>query len=220
MKLRYIVVPVGILLTSYFSFIFFYHKAPPLRVGPSPAAQSISKLFTGNVAVLQNATFSSETFLTVLRRNVQLRTYQVLSEDLKPVPFELKSSTINKIYSIDRLDVSGLQPGTDYYLKILEANAVVDVRQFRSLDVNKKDPHWAVASCARVGWLGHDFGPVSIWDQLLVQQPDALLFLGDMIYPDSAFQALFVIAIFNFIRDWVEGAEEFQHHVSAISIIV
>jgi alkaline phosphatase D len=172
---------------------YFYMAPPTVRVIATAIGQENAKSFSGDVSVIQNLTTDTLTLLTVLRPNRITHAYRVWNDEKRDLASTIKvtSTEINADYSIDKLEISELAPLQNYYLEVSDGSGrVLDSRQFQSLDLKKTDPAIAVGSCARVGWLGHDFGPRSIWDELQAQSPDVLLFLGDMVYPDTSVQAV------------------------------
>lgn len=169
-------------------------EAPTTRWGRAePAWQKLQAAFTGQVAVLQNFTLSDRTILTVLQPHRKALALQVVSATgvLSSANVQSKVTAINSDFDIVELNISGLASDQVYGLEVRDdTGALLDTREFQSLNSEKKEPVIAIASCARVGWMGKDFGPRSIWDELQDQQPDVLLFLGDMVYPDTTWQAL------------------------------
>lgn len=179
-------------------FIFFYYAPSPVFRGDTDFAKARAQEFTGKISAVQNFTTDGFTIITVLKeRQEDLRRYEVFTEEGQNISTQitLVSNGVSHTHMIDRLEISSLSPRKNYFLKIWDGNKnLLDVRQFQTLDLQKKNPVIAVASCSRVGWLGHDFGPSSIWDQLLEKKPDVLLFLGDLVYPDTSLQAIFAVA--------------------------
>lgn len=153
------------------------------------------KYFRSQLSILQNVTTSSETILTVLKNktlNLEYQVYSLQGDFLDVNPNE--STEVHPEYKIDQLLIQNLKSEQIYFLVILDSNHdIVDIRKFSTLPESKKSLRLAVASCARVGWMGGDYGPISVWDELKKESPDALIFLGDWVYPDNLFQALFFL---------------------------
>ncbi len=222
-RLKVVLLLIFVFCALYFSR-FFFTQETPILAEPQTIAAEVAKSFSGTVSVLQNFTTDKLTILTVVRSGQQALKYEIYDGNnvVLENSFVLKTSNINDKYQVDQLDISLQSNLQDYFLKVFEADKLIDVRQFRLLNLNESEPRIAVTSCARVGWLGHDFGPVSIWDELLLQKPDVLLFLGDMVYPDTAFQALLSIKPTDaeiqhrFVEAWQEIRLYHQYHLTPV----
>lgn len=153
------------------------------------------KYFRSQLSILQNITTSDETIITLLQnKGLNLR-YLVFSSqgDSKELSPD-KIQDVHPEFNIIHLLLQKLIPDVDYFLVVLDSeNYIVDTRRFSVFSETKKSLRVAIASCARVGWMGGDYGPLSIWNELEFTAPDALFFLGDWVYPDNLFQALFYL---------------------------
>jgi hypothetical protein len=149
--------------------------------------------FTGKVPALQGYTNESTTYITALRVPGQEFTYEVSPKD---VVIKIKANEVGFDHHVDTLEISGINPGVPYELIIKnKAGHVVDAREFQSLDQNKENPKAAVCSCTRQGLLSPDDKTRSMWDRLMDQKPNAIFFLGDIVYGDNAAQAVLKWAI-------------------------
>lgn len=144
--------------------------------------------FTGIIPVLQGYTNESMSFITVLREPGQELNFEIANKD---VVIKRSSNDVGHQHNVDTLEISGIKPGESYELLIKnKSGAVIDSREFRSLDQNLADPKAAVCSCSRVGLLSPDDSTRSMWDRLMDQKPNAIFFLGDLVYGDNAIQAV------------------------------
>lgn len=149
---------------------------------------SAQPLFTGNVPVMQGYTNENTSFITVFRQPGQEFTYEVTA---KNAVIKLKSNNVGHSHHTDTLEISGLSSGNPYDLLIKDRSGhIVDTRDFQSLNQNLSDPKAAVCSCSRMGILSPDDRARSMWDRLADQKPDAIFFLGDLVYGDNARQAV------------------------------
>jgi alkaline phosphatase D len=139
-------------------------------------------LRTETLSILQGATDESRTQFSVLHsRELELRFHVENSSgerwDVDKVEeyfFEKEPLQITKLY------FSNLYLGEDFNLFVLNASdQVVDQRSFRSLDLSKKKIRYTVASC--MDEARHDS---KIWKDMVNQQPDIILFVGDAVYAD------------------------------------
>ncbi|MBL7557909.1 MAG: alkaline phosphatase D family protein [Bdellovibrionaceae bacterium] len=159
------------------------------------AAGTMSR-FTGFVPVLQGYTNESTSFITALRNPGEELTYEISNKD---AVVKVKTNSVGQGHEVDTLEVSGLKPGIDYELIIKNKyGKVIDSREFTSLNQLQEDPKIAVCSCSRIGMLSPDDKQRSMWDRLMDQKPNAIFFLGDLVYGDNAAQAVLKWAIKKF----------------------
>lgn len=144
--------------------------------------------FTGAVPTLQSFTNESMTIITTLRDPLQDFVYEIVP---KPESIKVTSHWVGHKHVVDNVEVSGLDPLLSYELIIKDKNGkILDARYFQSIDNNKADPKTAVCSCYRLGKLSPDDKTLAMGDRVFAQNPDAVLFLGDIIYGDNAIQAV------------------------------
>lgn len=144
--------------------------------------------FTGKVPVLQSFTNENMTLITVLREPGQNFTYEISP---KSAATKIEVNDVGQKHKTDTLEVTGLEIGVDYKILIKDSTGkVVDSRNFKALDPNQADPKAALCSCSRVGMLSPDDKKMPMWDQVAAQKPNAIVFLGDLVYGDNATQAV------------------------------
>ncbi len=149
--------------------------------------------FTGKVPVLQGYTNESTSYITALREPGQEFSYEI---NQKEVVVKIHANDVGFGHLVDTLEISGMKPGQPYKLVIKNKyGIVVDAREFQSLDQNQENPKAAVCSCSRQGILSPDDKTRSMWDRVMDQKPNAIFFLGDLVYGDNAAQAVLKWAI-------------------------
>jgi len=159
-------------------------------------AATTANNYTGMVPVLQGYTNETTSFITALRNPSEELTYELTNKD---ATLKIKTNSVGHDHEVDTLEVSGLKSGVEYELLIKNKyGKIVDAREFKSLNQTQEDPKIAVCSCARVGLLSPDDKSRSMWDRLMDQKPNAIFFLGDLVYGDNAAQAVLKWAIRKF----------------------
>ncbi len=95
----------------------------------------------------------------------------------------IKGLNLKKTYNLLVLDQQKCKKNDDDCIKKCGnfCNILVDTREFKSLDINKKEVKMAVASCSAV-YL-QDIQK-KIWPELLEKKPDVVLLIGDNVYVD------------------------------------
>ncbi len=145
-------------------------------------------VFTGKIPVNQNYTDEGMTVLSTLREPGQHLSYEV-SPGAGHV--SINSHDVGHGHSTDVLEITGLTAGQPYELLIKNSSGVVvDSRKFQSLNEKLENATTAVCSCTRLGILSPDDKDLPIWDQLNGLKPNAILFIGDIVYGDNAWQAV------------------------------
>lgn len=137
------------------------------------------------IRVIQGATNSSSTILTIVahtKANLQIEIYD---EDRVQRPFDhdlidlkLGDFIVHQIY------VEDLELSEEYTLSILnKTSGKQHSKKFRALDWNKTDTKIAVLTCSN----HRDAKPKSImFKQLFESKPDVIFFSGDLVYANSA----------------------------------
>lgn len=138
-------------------------------------------------SILQGSTSASETFITVVAAKNESLTFQARLEDSSssPLPIDVKRTGYDgSDHVVYRLKISSLQIHTPYKLEVLNsAGEVLDQRNFKALDPNKRDGRVAVGSCM----LRQMHNPF-LWNNLAKPEnrPDLMIILGDAVYLDRA----------------------------------
>ncbi|MCK6598414.1 MAG: hypothetical protein L6Q37_08630 [Bdellovibrionaceae bacterium] len=122
--------------------------------------------------------FSQFSVLTINRKNLRFFLFKN-NQLIEEIPSHIqKHPSFNS--RIDKLFVKGLQTETYYELRIIENNAVIDSRFFKSLNSDKLQYRIALVSC-----MDAKLHKPQMWQSLLQQQADLILFIGDSVYADA-----------------------------------
>ena len=143
-------------------------SAPPLRKEPS---------------ILQGATDETKTQFSIvfeasidLQISVSNQRQQIWQPDnLEVIKFPGHDKKITKVY------FSHLNPADRYHLILQDAQnqKIIDIREFRTLNLNSKDLRFAICSC-----MDHVLHQPEIWQNLVLQNPQIIFYIGDQVYVD------------------------------------
>lgn len=139
----------------------------------------------GYLSIIQGPTSSSESLINVLAPRLKNYVYTVTDPQGANVLVEKYETVKGPVfYSIDKLKVSGLRPGVDYKLTVVDRTTLIDERTFRALDTSMTDPNFALVSCMCDD---RTFEKVidPMWRKLQEQSVDFLILCGDEVYVDS-----------------------------------
>lgn len=163
--------------------------------------------FTGKLPVMQGYTDESLTMITAMKKSGQKFTYEV--SPARSTSLLIKSNDVGHSHAVDTIEITGLEVDQSYELIIKNDNGeVVDSRQFQSINSRLENPKAAVCSCSRIGMLSPDDKSRSMWDRLMDEKPDAILFLGDIVYGDNAVQAVLKF-LFNYHPKFLQIQKRF-----------
>lgn len=149
------------------------------------SAMAKTPAYTGKYSIHQGLTFEDLAYFNVLRPKTGELTYEVVDGKNLKLALLAVSSVVMKgsDLQLDKLKVTGLQLGQTYKFRVLDAKGlIVDERNFKALDTNKKNPKVAVASCM------NDFfksACTQMWASLGNQTPDLVFLVGDTCYADN-----------------------------------
>ncbi len=143
------------------------------------------KVPTGALPILQGATTDSGTELILLlepNQRPQFFFWDVTRNALIE-PFSISSVPLPLNQGeVVRLRYEGLVLGNNYLLQVVGASGdLIDGRKLRTLDLQKRQARFAVASCMQ------DEHPLQnqMWSELLSHEPELILLIGDNVYADS-----------------------------------
>lgn len=170
-------------------FPFLSSEMSPLKYTKSSNPKLIPREnFTdsyGYLSILQGPTSKNETLINVFAPRLKKYDYLVFDKNQVPQNVELYESLRGPtFYKIDKLVIRNLNPKGSYTLKIMDGKTCIDERFFKTLDLDKWDPHFALISCMSDD---HRFNSVidPMWERLRDQEPDFLILSGDQVYVDS-----------------------------------
>ncbi len=133
-------------------------------------------------SILQGATDETRTQFSVLYQRGQDLNFVAVGPEgqltwpdrVEHLQFPGHSKHIAKPY------FSGLKLGQEYHLLVANsAEEVLDKRFFKTLDLEQKNLRFTVASC-----MDETRHEPEIWQDMLAQNPDFVLFVGDSVYAD------------------------------------
>lgn len=125
-----------------------------------------------------------------MRETHQYLQYEIVSES-SSVSLKITNNTVGHDHIVDSIEFTNLDPRVSYELLIKNNNGrVIDSRNFQAINQNAENPKVAVCSCSRLGLLSRDDKTLPMWDRVMAQNPDVILFLGDIVYGDNAIQAV------------------------------
>lgn len=145
-------------------------------------AQNLRAQATGEpLAVLQGLTDETTTQIAVVVPADETFQYQLSAENLPAVTLSVeRKSRADSNFAVDQVKAQGLRSGTWYDLRILDARGNIrDVRQLRSLELNRTQVKFAFASC-----VNDNFEAAGTWVQLSKDRPELLFMIGDNVYAD------------------------------------
>lgn len=159
---------------------------PPDDHFASAADISNSKNFPpGYLSIVQGPTSDTEALFNIVAPRLKKYIYQVW--DPKGKIAELSPYSTVKgpgFYNVDKIKVTGLTINTPYLLRVVDGSTIVDERKFKSLDLKKAIPNFALLSCMADDYRFNDvIDPM--WDRVKAEKPDFLVMTGDLVYVDS-----------------------------------
>lgn len=142
----------------------------------------------GYLAFVQGPTSDKETLINVLVPRLKNYTYELSEGAVKRAVKPLNTVTEKtSYYKVDQFHFRELKLNTTYTLTVYDTRKdvtyIVDQRTFQPLDIHKKTPRFALASCMSDEW---KFDTVinPIWKKLEDQSVDFVIFSGDTVYVD------------------------------------
>jgi len=146
------------------------------------ALQGKSVVLDKELSIMQGVSSATQSrFAVIAPKKEKLIYYARTAKTLK----KLDSERIERKFSpnvVDQVEAFGLDVRETYELIAINAHGMLsDRRQFRPLDTSKKRPKIIVISCM------DDKLKVEqalMWKQLLSEQPDVILMIGDNVYAD------------------------------------
>lgn len=164
----------------------FGHSGTSVNSNPGP------KTSLPPYAILQSATSETETTIVLVVPRIDLVTFEIREvtptgeEPTKP-PFRWNDvSLYPHEESIYQLSVSELDSTKTYELLCFSGSELKDVRVFKSLQ--RTNGKFAAISCSNQNIKSPQKG---IWKSLLTQDIDAIFYLGDSVYANSALDTVF-----------------------------
>lgn len=136
------------------------------------------------LATLQGLTGEKEARIVVLApKRKSLRYYLRSQDEIRRLEYtSLRGVGISN--ELHHIEIFNLKPQTEYVLLTVGPNAELwDYRRFKTFDFKKKRPRFAVVSCMDDALDGVQ---KQIWTELLSQEPDFILMVGDNTYADWA----------------------------------
>lgn len=186
-------------------------KPPPHRTA---LEISKSKRFApGRLVILQGPTSESEALINVFAPRLKDYKYQIISPEGVSAPTVTLYETLREpqaFYKIHKLRVSGLKPGVDYKLSVIDefrkSQTVVDERGFSALNLSSSRVRFAALSCMADDYRFEEvIDPM--WARLQRENPDFILLNGDIVYVDS----------FEFVeRKKATGLDLWQRYIDSL----
>lgn len=133
------------------------------------------------LAILQGLTDETSTQLAVVVPVGETFRYELSLATEAPVRLDFeRKSRVDSAYAVDQVKADGLRPGVWYDFKVIdERGNVRDLRQLRSLELNRDHVTFAFASC-----VNDNFEAAGTWIQLSKDRPELLFMIGDNVYAD------------------------------------
>ncbi len=143
-------------------------KLGVLRTGPS-----ILQGATDETKTQFSIVYDTQVELEFLVSNSQHESWRPDSVEIITSPGQLKK--ITKVY------FSQLRLGVDYTLTVqrTQDKKILDVRNFKTLDLTSAELRFAICSC-----MDHKLHQPEIWQNLILQKPQIIFFIGDQVYID------------------------------------
>ena len=144
----------------------------------------------GKLIIIQGPTSDHAANINVL--SPRLKNYKFLVVDEKGAEYKVeKYETVQPEilhWKIEKLFVEGLNPNTDYTLKVVDefrgSSTLVDTRSFRALNISAPTTTFAYASC-----MADDYRFTEVidpmWARMQQLNPDFVVLNGDVVYVDS-----------------------------------
>ncbi len=133
-------------------------------------------------SILQGATDEASTQFSILHdRNNDLWIYAKNESGQVIYPDKIETVTHgDHSQKIDKVYFSDLSLNERYELILADqAHKILDRRFFRTLDLNKENLRFAIASC-----MDDSKHEPKIWQDMMTNSPDLILFVGDSVYAD------------------------------------
>jgi len=139
----------------------------------------------GYLSIVQGPTSDTETLINLFVPRLKKYTYEIIDENGKlqtAKPYERIEGPL--FYHIDKLKITNLDIKRIYTLSVKDGKTTVDKRQFRTLDLSKKVPNFALLSCmSDDNRFNQSIDPM--WNRLENENMDFLILSGDIVYVDS-----------------------------------
>lgn len=166
-----------------------FNRRAFMTVATIAGSTFLEKSWSGNIwgysrlSILQGVTNETMTEMTIVFPSwMRLDVYAANSKGEKIFPCEAEVINLipNSENIILKICFEGLSVKDQYQLFVENGNGhIVDQRNFKTLDLNKKNPKIAVLSCM------NDFlHRYRIWGSLFSDKPDVIFFVGDSVYAD------------------------------------
>lgn len=145
-------------------------------------------------------------FLKAIKNSVTLSVAKKLTRNFSNQAIEtllIKGLSLKKTYSLLVIDRQKCQKDDEICIKKCGSfcDVLVDKREFKTLDINKKEVKMAVASCSAT-YL-YDVQR-KIWPEILQHKPDVVLLIGDNLYVDRYINGRFISNKKDFWTRYVE----------------
>ena len=166
-------------------------SAPTVQTKNTKEILPTAGMKTGFLSIIQGPTTDQQTLINIFSPRLKTYTYEVTDELGQKQTLE-KYETVKGpfFYNIDKIKVSGLNPQSNYKLQILDisltsgSRSVVDERSFKSLDLSKANPEFALVSCMADDYRFNDvIDPM--WNRLKAENVDFIAITGDVVYVDD-----------------------------------
>ncbi len=147
---------------------------------------SNSKEFApGYLSILQGPTSDDTALFNILAPRLKKYTYEIYdSAGTKLTPEKYDSVKGPGFYNVDKIKITGLRLQEQYRLRVMDNKTQVDERLFRTLDIHKAVPNFALISCMADDYRFNEVIE-PMWDRLKNEKPDFLILNGDTVYVDS-----------------------------------
>jgi alkaline phosphatase D len=144
----------------------------------------------GRYPMVQAATTSDTTFINALVPRLRKFKYEISGPDGKRTidPYEVVSLPTMH-WKIDKVKITGLQPGVEYKIKPCLENkdgskSYSDERIFKTLDESRSDLNILFGSClSEEDYFEDAMNPM--WSKISEVSPDLMLLIGDLVYVDT-----------------------------------
>lgn len=165
-----------------------YAAFAPYLSGPLPIWAKLAKaspLDPEKIGVLQGPTGETSTLISlVAHKKHNLRFY------FNDSALTFRATAINLVYGdfiVHNLRIDGLAPDRPYELRVESDLGLSERRFFRALDWKKRDGRLAVLSCTNHKKADPQ---ARMCAQLSAARPDAILFLGDLVYANRGIDTI------------------------------
>lgn len=141
--------------------------------------------------IMQGPTTETTAQLNVVipvKSDLWFKVYEDESDELVKGSYSQRFQPRGKSFAVQQLSYRDLKPATQYRLEVTGVGGKkLDVRFFRTLEVARSQVKFAFASCMDDH---EDFAEaqVKMWDSLVGEKPDFIIFGGDNVYADQTIQ--------------------------------